>query len=72
VTIDADRAAAFEQLAAYYRMYFPAGLRVRHSARRIDQCEKAAPIFRLFLVDFMGGEHGAAGIGNDLHEQLAA
>ena len=53
-SLSADRAAAFEQLRAYYTDVSQRAARIRDPERRIDQRRKAASTCRILLVDFMG------------------
>ena len=73
VTLNDDRAAAFQQLAAYYTDVFATG-RTEYAIpqRRADERRKAKADGGILLVDFVGGEHGSAGFDDDLYEQLAA
>ena len=73
VTIDADRAAAFQQLAAYYANVFAAG-RAEYAIPQgaLTDTAKQKQTGSILLVDLLGGQHRAPRIDDDLHEQLAA
>ncbi len=58
VTIERDRAAAFEQLAAYYADVFATGRSEYAIPQRCaDQLCKAASTCRILLVDLLGRQH---------------
>ena len=73
VIIDEDRAAAFQQLAAYYANVFSTGRKAYAIPRwRSHKCREAKTDGSILLVDFMGGQHQSPRICDDLYKQLAA
>ena len=73
VVIDTDRAAAFQQLAAYYADVFANG-RAEYAIPRgaLTDAAKQQQTRCILLVDLLGCQHSAAGIDNNLYQQLAA
>ena len=63
MTIDEDRAAAFQQLAAYYANVFSAG-RTAYAIPQgaLTNTAKQAAACGIFLVDLMGRQYGASRI----------
>jgi len=72
IVLDADRAAAFEELAAYYADVYGNGRDAyANSCRRLERSGQAATDGYIFLVDRMGREHEPSGSGCDLRAKLA-
>ena len=71
--LDNDRAAAFEELAAYYADVFGNG-RNEYAipAGALSRRDQAAADGRVLLVDGLGGQHQSSGPGRQLHAELAA